>query len=116
MFNHEPLEKDVVEPRLGHPIDVALRVGLAKALESLPAHFHAKMPPALRVVASNGFFPPPHTEPAPMFQHVVTLCSFVVPMLIAAIVAGSAKPRSPQWIAALGMAGLQSWFLMAYAV
>jgi hypothetical protein len=40
----------------------------------------------------------------------------VLPMLIAAVVAGWAKPRSLQWLAALGMVGLQAWFLVAYSV
>ncbi len=39
MFRHEPLEEDVAEQALSHRPDHELRVDLAKALESLPAHY-----------------------------------------------------------------------------
>ncbi|MBS0212047.1 MAG: RNA polymerase sigma factor [Proteobacteria bacterium] len=39
MFRHEPLEDDLVEQQLACRTDEALRVDLAKALESLPAHY-----------------------------------------------------------------------------
>lgn len=39
MFKHEPLEDDVLEQQLAARSDDALRVDLANALESLPAHY-----------------------------------------------------------------------------
>jgi hypothetical protein len=42
MFKHEPLVEDVVEHRLGHPIDEALLVGFATALEIVARQFPCK--------------------------------------------------------------------------
>ncbi|MBS0456452.1 MAG: RNA polymerase sigma factor [Proteobacteria bacterium] len=39
MFKHEPLEDDIVEQQLAFRTDESLRIDLAKALESLPAHY-----------------------------------------------------------------------------
>lgn len=39
MFKHEPLEDEVAEQQLASRSDDALRVDLAHALESLPAHY-----------------------------------------------------------------------------
>ncbi|HET8869292.1 MAG TPA: sigma-70 family RNA polymerase sigma factor [Aquabacterium sp.] len=39
MFKHEPLEDELVEQQLAARSDDALRVDLANALESLPAHY-----------------------------------------------------------------------------
>lgn len=39
MFKHEPLEEEINEQRLATRTDAALRVDLAHALESLPAHY-----------------------------------------------------------------------------
>lgn len=39
MFRHEPLEDDVAEQQLACRTDDALRIDLAHALESLPAHY-----------------------------------------------------------------------------
>ncbi|MBI5924662.1 MAG: sigma-70 family RNA polymerase sigma factor [Aquabacterium sp.] len=39
MFKHEPLEDEVLEQQLAARSDDALRVDLANALESLPAHY-----------------------------------------------------------------------------
>lgn len=39
MFRHEPLEDDLAEQQLGCRSDDALRIDLAHALESLPAHY-----------------------------------------------------------------------------
>lgn len=39
MFKHEPLEEEVAEQLLATRADAALRVDLAHALESLPAHY-----------------------------------------------------------------------------
>ena len=39
MFKHEPLEEDVAEQQLACRSDAALRIDLANALESLPAHY-----------------------------------------------------------------------------
>lgn len=39
MFKHEPLEDELVEQQLAQRSDDALRVDLANALESLPAHY-----------------------------------------------------------------------------
>jgi RNA polymerase sigma factor (sigma-70 family) len=39
MFKHEPLEDDVAEQQLACRTDDALRIDLAHALESLPAHY-----------------------------------------------------------------------------
>ena len=39
MFKHEPLEDEVVEQQLACRTDEALRIDLANALESLPAHY-----------------------------------------------------------------------------
>ncbi len=40
----------------------------------------------------------------------------VAPMLLAALIAGWAKPRWLQWIGALGMLALESYFLATFAV
>ena len=39
MFRHDPLPEDVAEELIAHRTDSALRVDLAHALESLPAHY-----------------------------------------------------------------------------
>ena len=39
MFRHDPLDEDVVERQLAARSDDALRIDLANALESLPAHY-----------------------------------------------------------------------------
>lgn len=39
MFRHEPLDDDMVEQQLASRSDDALRIDLANALESLPAHY-----------------------------------------------------------------------------
>jgi len=39
MFRHEPLDEDIAEQQLACRSDMALRVDLANALESLPAHY-----------------------------------------------------------------------------
>lgn len=39
MFRNEPLEEDVAEKALAQRSDSALRLDLAHALESLPAHY-----------------------------------------------------------------------------
>lgn len=39
MFRHEPLEDEVAEQQLATRSDDALRIDLARALESLPAHY-----------------------------------------------------------------------------
>jgi len=39
MFRHEPLDEDLAEQQLACRSDMALRVDLANALESLPAHY-----------------------------------------------------------------------------
>lgn len=39
MFKHEPLEDDAAEQQLSCRSDAALRIDLANALESLPAHY-----------------------------------------------------------------------------
>jgi RNA polymerase sigma factor (sigma-70 family) len=39
MFKHEPLEDEVAEQQLASRTDEALRIDLAHALESLPAHY-----------------------------------------------------------------------------
>lgn len=39
MFKHEPLEDELIEQQLATRSDDALRVDLANALESLPAHY-----------------------------------------------------------------------------
>lgn len=39
MFRHDPLDEDVVERQLAARSDHALRIDLAHALESLPAHY-----------------------------------------------------------------------------
>ena len=39
MFKHEPLEDEVAEQQLARRTDQALRIDLARALESLPAHY-----------------------------------------------------------------------------
>lgn len=39
MFKHEPLEDEVTEQQLARRTDQALRIDLARALESLPAHY-----------------------------------------------------------------------------
>jgi RNA polymerase sigma factor (sigma-70 family) len=39
MFRHEPLDDDLVERQLASRSDESLRVDLANALESLPAHY-----------------------------------------------------------------------------
>ena len=39
MFKHEPLEDEILEQQLAARSDDALRVDLANALESLPAHY-----------------------------------------------------------------------------
>jgi RNA polymerase sigma factor (sigma-70 family) len=39
MFRHEPLDEDIAERQLACRSDMALRVDLANALESLPAHY-----------------------------------------------------------------------------
>ncbi|MDE2604488.1 MAG: sigma-70 family RNA polymerase sigma factor [Burkholderiales bacterium] len=39
MFRHEPLDEDIAEERLACCSDAALRIDLAHALESLPAHY-----------------------------------------------------------------------------
>ncbi|MDE2076076.1 MAG: sigma-70 family RNA polymerase sigma factor [Burkholderiales bacterium] len=39
MFKHEPLEDELIEQQLAARSDDALRVDLANALESLPAHY-----------------------------------------------------------------------------
>lgn len=39
MFKHEPLEDELIEQQLAARCDDALRVDLANALESLPAHY-----------------------------------------------------------------------------
>ncbi|MEH6458957.1 RNA polymerase sigma factor [Chitinimonas sp. JJ19] len=39
MFRHEPLEDEMMEQQLARRTDDALRVDLAHALESLPAHY-----------------------------------------------------------------------------
>lgn len=39
MFRHEPLDDDLAERQLAHRSDEALRLDLANALESLPAHY-----------------------------------------------------------------------------
>lgn len=39
MFRHEPLEDEVAEQQLARRTDEALRIDLANALESLPAHY-----------------------------------------------------------------------------
>lgn len=39
MFKHEPLEDEVAEQQLACRTDEALRIDLANALESLPAHY-----------------------------------------------------------------------------
>lgn len=39
MFKHEPLEDEIAEQQLACRSDGALRIDLAKALESLPAHY-----------------------------------------------------------------------------
>lgn len=39
MFKHDPLPEEVAEERLAHRSDEVLRMDLAHALESLPAHY-----------------------------------------------------------------------------
>lgn len=39
MFRHEPLDEEISERRLATRADEALRLDLARALESLPAHY-----------------------------------------------------------------------------
>ncbi len=39
MFRHEPLDEDAAEQQLACLSDMALRIDLANALESLPAHY-----------------------------------------------------------------------------
>lgn len=39
MFRHEPLDEDIAEEQLACRSDAALRIDLAHALESLPAHY-----------------------------------------------------------------------------
>ena len=39
MFRHEPLEEDLAEHQLASKSDNDLRIDLAAALESLPAHY-----------------------------------------------------------------------------
>jgi RNA polymerase sigma factor (sigma-70 family) len=39
MFRHDPLDEEVAEQRIASRTDEALRVDLAHALESLPAHY-----------------------------------------------------------------------------
>ncbi|HQQ64462.1 MAG TPA: RNA polymerase sigma factor, partial [Pseudomonadales bacterium] len=39
MFRHEPMEDELIEQQLAHRPDNALRIDLANALESLPAHY-----------------------------------------------------------------------------
>jgi RNA polymerase sigma factor (sigma-70 family) len=39
MFRHEPLDEAAAEQQLACPLDTALRIDLANALESLPAHY-----------------------------------------------------------------------------
>ena len=39
MFKHEPLEVEIAEQQLACRTDEALRIDLAHALESLPAHY-----------------------------------------------------------------------------
>jgi len=39
MFRHEPLDEDIAEQQLACRSDMALRLDLANALESLPAHY-----------------------------------------------------------------------------
>ena len=39
MFRHEPLEEDIAEQQLASRTDNELRMDLAAALESLPAHY-----------------------------------------------------------------------------
>ncbi|MCY1523964.1 RNA polymerase sigma factor SigV [compost metagenome] len=39
MFRHDPLDEDTVERQLAARSDHALRIDLAHALESLPAHY-----------------------------------------------------------------------------
>lgn len=39
MFKHEPLEEDAAEQQLACRTDASLRIDLANALESLPAHY-----------------------------------------------------------------------------
>lgn len=39
MFRHDPLPDEVAEARLAHRADDSLRIDLANALESLPAHY-----------------------------------------------------------------------------
>ena len=39
MFKHDPLDEDVAEQQLARRTDDALRIDLASALESLPAHY-----------------------------------------------------------------------------
>ncbi|HJV25959.1 MAG TPA: sigma-70 family RNA polymerase sigma factor [Aromatoleum sp.] len=39
MFKHDPLPEDIAEELLAHRSDETLRIDLARALESLPAHY-----------------------------------------------------------------------------
>ena len=39
MFRHDPLDEELAEQQLSHKSDDALRIDLAAALESLPAHY-----------------------------------------------------------------------------
>jgi hypothetical protein len=98
-----------MRPEPGGPID--MRAFFERQRPMIAAAFAALMVPAMTLNyvyrnATQGLSP----------TAWITEDLLVLPMLIAALIAGWARPRWLQWVAGLAMLGLQTWFLCTYAV